>query len=171
VIKAHTWGHESRTFSSSVVEMYKAAGLRAFTKGMSASILRDAVHGSTYELCRHLLRKKAEEFQHEVKVHPHSIRFACDTAAAFIGTVASSPFNHARTLKFATPPHKKPPTITEALAMVWKESNEHSNKPLGRLRFFQSRFCIGIGTVRAAAGMALGQQIFDYVRNRVAKKN
>jgi hypothetical protein len=72
VIKAYTWGHETRTFASSVVEMYKAAGLRAFGKGMSASMLRDAVHGSTYELCRHFFRKTAEEIQPGAFEHPHA---------------------------------------------------------------------------------------------------
>jgi hypothetical protein len=66
-------------------------------------------------------------------------------------------------MKFSTPPKETPPTTITVFKEVWAESETHKHKPLGRLRFFQDRFRIGIGTLRSSLGMAVGQQIFDFV--------
>jgi hypothetical protein len=170
LVKAQTWGNETNSFVLCVKNMYKISGYKAFMRGMTTSITRDAIHGSTYELCRHLLRDQVAA-RHTDRDTPRSLLFASDTVAAFAGTIASAPINYARSLKFATAPHLNAPSMADTLKAAWKDSKSHSDKPFGRLRFFQSRFCIGVTTMRAAVGMGLGQQVFDYMRTTMSKRD
>lgn len=165
LIKAHTWGNNKGTFRSSIIEMYQAGGVAAFSRGLFTNVMTDSIRGSSYELFRHLLRKKAEEFQENGQ--SNYINFSCDAMAAFIGTVVASPLNYARIQKYAAAPHLKPPSVSESLKSVWSESKASSYNMSQRVGFFQSRFCIGVGTLRAAAGMAVGQLIFDEMRVRL----
>ncbi len=164
-IKANAWSKGSHTFSSSAAEMYREGGPGIFVKGLMTSVLRDAIHGMTYEVTRNLFRDAAKK--HAVDKSGDLLpgaNFVSDSAAACLGTIAAAPLNHARTLKFSTPPHVTPPTIPQAMKLLWKESEPWSRRLLGRTRFLQKRLCIGVGTARASVGMALGQSLYDAAR-------
>lgn len=167
LIKAHTWGNNKGTFQSSIVEMYQSGGMGAFSRGLLANVLTDSIRGSSYELFRHVLRNKVTEYRKERDEQSRYIDFFCDATAAFAGTVLAAPMNYARIQKYSVPPSVKAPTITGSLKSVWAESKEYNNSISKKLGFFQSRFCIKVSTLRAAAGMAVGQMIVNEMRVRL----
>lgn len=163
-IKIFTWLNPPNNFSMSVQNIYRVGGATLCFRGVSASILRDMVHGSTYEVMRMMTRNQVSQYYPDGTL-PAGTKFVCDMAAAYVGTALSSPFNHARTLKFKAPLDQKAPTIPQVLKEVWQESTAHKHKWLGRTRFFQDRFNISIGTARAGFGMALIQGAFDLIHD------
>jgi hypothetical protein len=172
-VKYHTWGQDNRSFSSSVREMWSLGGVKPFIKGTGATVGRDMIFGSTYEVLRNLIHTQLSISKNKIiskESHKKShLEFLYNSAAAGVATIASGPLNYARNIQYATPPNKKPPTIAEALKNVWHESKDHSQKPLGRVRFFQQQFCVGWGTARVAVGMAIGQKVFDVTRSELTE--
>ena len=155
-VKTYTWGHHTRNFRSSIKEMYKTQGISAFIRGMESSIARDSIHGSTYEIVRNVLRSLSTKDRDR----NYFTGFLSDSTAACLGTILSAPFNHVRTVKFSTPLAMKTPLMKKILIDVLKESESYTNIP-HKIHFLRRRFLIGIGTIRASLGMALGQMIFD----------
>ena len=165
LVRAHTWGNEAHSFVSSVKSMYQAAGHQAFTTGLSVSMLRDAVYGGSYEVFRHLFRKKIHALQTGTAIESLDLKFPCDALAASIATVIASPLTYVRYQKYATPPTQQPPSMAGVMASVWQESSKQNKSHLERLSFFQTRLGIGNSVMRAGIGMAFGQKVFDEVRN------
>lgn len=160
-IKYHTWGQDNRSFRSSLREMWSSGGAHPFIKGTNATMLRDMVFGSTYEVLRNLLYPGTREDKNSF------LESAANMASAGVATVTSGPFNYARTIQYATPPARKPPSIWRSLAEAWRQSRQHSGIAFGRLRFFQQQFRVGWGTARVAVGMAVGQKVFDWSRSQL----
>lgn len=165
-IKYHTWGQDNRAFFSSIREMRSLGGYKPFIKGTSATIGRDAIFGSTYEVSRHLLRTKFPILNEDTKSHPD---FLYNSIAAGLATITSGPLNYVRSVQYATPPNEKPPTTLEALKNVWHQSKKHEQLSFGRIRFFQQQFRVGWGTGRVALGMAVGQKVFDITRSELVE--
>lgn len=163
-VKYHSWGKENILFSSSVKQMWAQGGIKSFIKGTRATVGRDMVFGSTYEVLRHLMQDKLskssllEEYQSD---------FLYNTPAAAIAAIASGPLNYARNIQYATPPNAKIPKIGTALNSLLIESQQHNQTFLKRMYFFQQRLNVGWGTGRASVGMATGQVIFDYTREKI----
>lgn len=175
MIKAHTWPDSSRTFITSFKDIISTQGWRTLARGQKASLSRDTVHGSTYEILRYELNKQSQTHL-SVEVYSqyqNSIHFINNCCAACIGTSLGSPFNYARTIQFATSPQETLPTVSAILKNFLTEARSYSTIG-GQLLFFQKKLRIGIGTGRAALGMAVGQLIFDEAReilNESNKKN
>jgi hypothetical protein len=165
--KYHTWGDEGRTFFSSVYDMWTNGGYKPFIKGTAATVSRDAVFGSTYEVLRHLMYAQAKKFNDDAP----QTKFLCDSLAAGTATIASGPFNYVRSMQYATPPNQQSPSLSKVLKDVWLESNNYSYQFLGRVNFFQERFRVGWGTVRVAIGMGFGQWLFGVTRKKLAELN
>lgn len=161
-VKYHTWGQEDRSFFSSVREMWQQGGIRPFVKGTSATVLRDITYGCVYEVLRSRV-KSAFPLTNNA-YNQETFSFFCNCIAALIAIIAASPFNYARNMKYATPHYEKTPTTAAILKNVWRESQGISTSLIRRARFFQQRFAIGLGTTRAAVGMAVGQVIYDKTR-------
>lgn len=157
-IKYHTWGHNERTFFLSAREMWSGGQLKPFLKGTQATIGRDVIFGSTYEVTRHLMRKNVSKPN---KFNEDYLDFICNASSAGFATIASAPLNYARTIQYAAPPNEITPTILRTLKDVWKESKQNNRSLFSRTSFFQQKFRMGWGTARVAVGMALGQQVFD----------
>lgn len=168
-IKYHTWGQENASFRSSIHEMWGLGGIKPFLKGTTATMTRDMVFGSTYEMLRSLMsstvKKSEDKTAHE---HPPSLEFIHNATAAGVATIVSSPFNYVRNMQYATPPNLKPPTTKEALTNVWNESKNSQRSFLGRMSFFQQQFRIGWGTARVAVGMAVGQKLFNWTQEQLS---
>lgn len=110
--------------------------------------------------------------------------------AALVATVASSPWNYARNMKYGTPAHQQPPstlrvsrhhhvlpcTVNASPTRVATHPNPHlrpqslqhlmhsacKRPTLGQqLKYLQERLRIGWGSARVAVGMALGQYAFE----------
>jgi hypothetical protein len=94
-------------------------------------------------------------------------KFYCNFLDTIVSAIASSPFNYARTIQYATPPHEKPLFITQILHSVWNQSKAMPTI-MERMGFFQNQFRIGWGTARVGAGMAVGQAVFDGIKSRLS---
>lgn len=168
-VKYHTWGHEQRSFISSVKEMWVQGGASSFFKGTHATVIRDTVFGSTYEVLRTLMRAQYRaKHTDDAGSKFQGMEIIFNGTAAGLATMLSSPFNFARNMQYATPPDTKPPTIYQSLQNVWMESRLAADKPWDRLLFFQRRFRIGWGAARTAVGMAVGQKLFDMTRSTLS---
>lgn len=164
-VKYHTWGKESLSFTSSVLEMWTQGGFKAFIKGTVATINRDIVFGSTYEVLRHSLSTGLSIKDPKEQA---VLNFIYNGVAGGVATILSSPFNYVRIIQYATSPNHKAPATMDTLSQLWKQSKNHSEKSFGKCRFFQEQFKMGWGTARVAVGMAVGQKIFDMTQERLA---
>ncbi|KTD71230.1 hypothetical protein [Legionella tucsonensis] len=164
-IKYHTWGQESASFRLSVRDMWTLGGIKPFLKGTTATMTRDMVFGSTYEMLRSLMKTTSKKSGNTALGSNQSyVEFLYNASAAAVATIASSPFNYVRNMQYATPPNLKPPSACEVFTKVWNESKTPQQSFLSRLSFFQQQFRIGWGTARVAVGMAVGQKLFDYTQ-------
>jgi len=163
-IKYHTWGDAKRTFFSSAHEMWSQGGIKPFIKGTKATVLRDTTFGCTYEVLRYLMQSKLKQYDYDEN---NQYKFYCNFMATIVAAIASSPFNYARTIQYATPPHEKPLFITQILHSVWNQSKAMPTI-MERMGFFQNQFRIGWGTARVGAGMAVGQAVFDGIKSRLS---
>jgi hypothetical protein len=160
-VKYHTWGNENRAFLSSCYQMYKGGGVKPFLNGMFPTILRDITFGCIYEVGRHQIRSRmGDHLQYQL---------LGDMTAAGLSTVLAGPFNYARNIQFQTPPDQKQLSVPSILNNLWRESQELHPTIRSKLSFFQRRFRVGWGTARVAVGMAVGQQVFDRLRNGMTK--
>jgi hypothetical protein len=164
-VKYHTWGQENASFRSSVREMASLGGIKPFFKGTTATVTRDMIFGSTYEMLRGLMNNTNDTIPKN-KNQAH-LEFIHNASAAGIATMVSGPFNYVRNMQYATPPNLKPPSMYDALSTVWNEAKVQQPSFLGRLSFFQQRFRIGWGTARVAVGMAVGQKLFDWTQEQL----
>jgi len=164
-IKYHTWGHESRTFFSSVNEMWYQGAYKPFFKGTMATVTRDMTFGATYEVLRHVKPSFFEKMKQQYPTSKTYIDFLFNGVSAGIATIASGPFNYARNMQYATPPEVKSPTIAKSLWDLWIESKKFH--AFDRLGFFQQRLRIGWGTTRVIFGMAGGQEIFNRCKKKI----
>lgn len=167
-IKYHCWNHENLNFYTAAKEMWSTGGLPPFIKGTRATVTRDIVFGTTYEVLRHLLQSVGQKKSDE-QTPPQILQFVSNGVAAATANVTSSPFNFARSMQYATPPSQAPLSIVKILKNIWQESGKERGN-LCRLSFFQHRFQVGWGTARVAVGMALGQKVFDMAREAVTSQ-
>ena len=151
-VRSQTWNNSGSTFLSSAKTMWAHGGIQPFTKGISATVGRDAIFSTAYEVLRHCGRKdnKSED----------SWQFAQNAGAAGVATLFSGPSNYVRNRQYATAPNLPTPKAVDVLSDIWQESKSQESQPL-RLGFFMQRFQIGWGTARVAVGMATGQKIFE----------
>lgn len=156
-IKSYLWKTKDSTFFSSAKTMWSTGGIKPFLKGTTATISRDTIFGSFYEIIRtaslsHLQKNKNCD---------EKPKFTVNLFSAGIATVASAPLNFIRTLQYDTPPNQKPPSSSQALHSLWVEINNKKTL-LDKAKHTQQRLRIGWGTARVAAGMGAGQLVFDY---------
>lgn len=167
VIKYHTWGQDNRRFISSIREHWNHDGMNAFTKGLMPTLARDMVFGVCYEEFRHLSYQYARHFfpvSHDNEAYRFVVplKFGSDVLAAGLATIFSSPFNYVRNIHYATPVKEQPQSIGHVLKQLYQDASSYPSR-VGRLGFFRERLRIGWGTARVAAGMGVGQLVFDHV--------
>lgn len=167
-VKYHTWGKEKASFRSSVYDMWTHGGYKPFIKGTTATMTRDMVFGSTYEMLRHLMKNQVKkEGNQNPEPYMPSWEFFYNACAAGVATIASSPFNYVRNMQYATSPRQKAPFMLASLKQLMNEANKRPLSFLSQLSFFQQRLRIGWGTTRVAVGMAAGQKLFDVTQEQL----
>lgn len=157
-VKYHVWGDTNRSFYSSARQMWSSGGIEPFFNGALATMGRDMIFGSVYEVLRTLIR--AELLKHDCGLKKSRLDFISDSAAACVATIASGPLNYVRNQQYKTPPHIKSPTAGTVLKNVWNESKK-CPAFLARMGFFQQKFQVGWGTARVTVGWAVSQKVFD----------
>lgn len=132
--------------------MWKRAGFSPFFHGCLPTVVRDVVFGGAYTVMRYNLKDATWTGDDQ--------QWACNMASAAVATIASGPFNLARNVQFATSASAERPSIRNVVSNLWHKALQKKSI-LKRLGYLQNRLRIGWGTARVAAGMALGQQVYD----------
>lgn len=154
-IKYRMWGKEEkeRGMMQEAKHMWRRGGVTPFFHGFIPTILRDVVFGGTYTFIRFQL--KDSDYSGGERA-----QWASNMGAAAFATVISGPFNLARNIQFATGTMEVRPTITSVVLNLFARAAQKEGV-IDRLKHLQNRLRIGWGTLRVAAGMALGQQVYD----------
>jgi hypothetical protein len=154
-IKYRMWGKEEkeRGMIQEAKHMWQRGGVSPFFHGVVPTIIRDVVFGGTYTLIRFQL--KDSEYTGGEKA-----QWASNMGAAALATVISGPFNLARNIQFATGSTEARPSISSVVMNLFAKASEKETT-VDRLKYLQNRLRVGWGTIRVAAGMALGQQVYD----------
>lgn len=169
-IKSYTWSNPHFTFALSMQAILKMNGKIGLARALPDSLRRDALHGITYEIIRHLLRTKYEDIQQQYKLDLNKkfVGFSCDLTAAFIGTAISAPFNYTRSIKFSTSLNLAPLSTFTILNQVWQKAKTQNS--MSKFTFLKKQFGVGPGTKQAAAAVALSQGTFNEINAVVRKK-
>jgi len=142
------------------------AGFRPFTKGIVATVIRDAVFGGSFAIIKCYTKPVVSPSEQNTLYHRildnGSILFAGATA-----TIASAPWNYARNIKYATPPGQQAPSIWCCLRDLFREARTADSA----LRFLQQRLRIGWGTARVACGMLVGFQLYESTKSFLEKSS
>lgn len=154
-IKYRMWGKEEkeRGMIQEAKYMWQRGGASPFFHGLVPTFWRDVVFGSTYTFLRFQL--KDSEY-----TGGEQAQWASNMGAAALATVISGPFNLARNVQFATGSTEARPSISDVIINLFAKAAEKESM-LEQLKYLQNRLRVGWGTFRVAAGMALGQQVYD----------
>ena len=155
-IKYRMWGKEEkeRGMIQEAKYMWQRGGASPFFHGFVPTIWRDVMFGSTYTVLRFQL--KDSEY-----TGGEQAQWASNMGAAALATVISGPFNLARNVQFATGSTEARPSISEVIIKDLFSKASEKESMLEQLKYLQNRLRVGWGTFRVAAGMALGQQVYD----------
>jgi len=153
-LKYRMWGKEEkeRGMIQEAKHMWRRGGMSPFFHGFIPTILRDVVFGGTYTFIRFKLKDSD-------CTGGERAQWASNMGAAAFATVISGPFNLARNIQFATGSTEARPTIASVVLNLFSRASEMG--VVDRLKYLQRRLRIGWGTLRVAAGMALGQKVYD----------
>ena len=116
-------------------------------------------------------RAFARSFSRWSDSHVGTIDFVSSLIAGALGTIASSPFNFVRNIKYGWPAKETPPSATIILGQLWTEAGKKAREEGSRqsLSYLQERLRIGWGTARVAVGMAIGYEIYEVVKATLDK--
>ena len=170
-IKYASWDG-NRGFLRTAAGMWAAGGLAPFFKGIAPTVLRDTIFGGVFAVTKEMIQRPAEKSLRRRLSLPtasptalppayrRALDFVSSLVAGAVGTVASSPLNYVRNIKYGHPPDSQPPSSYQILKQLWTETKSKA-RPLS---FVQERLRIGWGTARVAVGMAVGYEIYEIVK-------
>ena len=109
----------------------------------------------------------ARSFSRWSERHVGTIDFVSSLIAGALGTIASSPFNFVRNIKYGWPAKETPPTASVILSQLLQEAAKKGREEGAHssLSYLQERLRIGWGTARVAVGMAIGYEIYELVKH------
>jgi hypothetical protein len=157
LVKFHMWSSGGEATFGTAFRNLRGEGARIFGRGVGVSMMRDVTFGVTYEV----LRRDCVASQSSAH------RLLLDCAAGMVASVASSPFNFARTLIFGAPASGCPLSTSTLLQFLVKETIAIPTSR-AKWRHLNARLNIGWGTIRVGCGMACGQYVFRAVQSRVS---
>jgi len=163
--KYQTW-RTNETLLPTLKRMMREGGVRAFTKGVSSTALRDMAFGGvfypikTYGMAwaKQPHADGTERSGTEIKKRST----AANAAAVSAGVFASAPLNYTRTRAYNTAPSEVEPGIVNRLGSLVKEakSSHHAAQVV------RQRLVFGAGASRAVLGMFLQTLIYDALTAR-----
>lgn len=134
-----------------VRQMYKTGGFYAFRRGTVITIVRDMKFGLIYGYLSF--------------THNKEKKFLIDAPFATVATVASSPYNYIRVMKYKTEcnVHTSGFEILRDLIKIVKNECPHSlTKQI--IYTFHHKFNVGWGSARVGLGMAFSRQLYEYFK-------
>ena len=170
-VKYAAWGSDtSKGLKSFAVSLWNQGGIRPFINGIVPTICRDMVFGGAYATLRFVFACKLGTMLHSGD-YPHVERSmvapASQFAAAAIATTLSSPINYWRNMQFATKVGCQPVSLVKCMREL-KSSIVDAPTTIDSVRQIGLKLRVGWGTVRVATGMAVGQQLYDYLSRRIS---
>jgi len=152
LVKHQNWGaKEGASFLQTSTHLYQHSGLKVFSRGITATIFRDAIFG----LCFSFRKTMRSPGQDERTTFMGSMAFAA------LGTVLSSPFNYIRNVTYASilatdaPTTRSLRSLVEATLREFVADARKQDTGLKAAHFIQERLKLGWGTARVAVGMAM----------------
>lgn len=126
-VKYHNWGKENIHFFLGVKSLFKYGGAQRFFTGTTATVSRDLVFGSTYEVLRFALAANST-----------AAFWLWNGLAAVLATIMSSPFNYIRSTQYAIPPGDK---VSHSISILKNLAQEITKEKsvLAQLSFLQNR--------------------------------
>ena len=102
-----------------------------------------------------------------------TVDFVSSLLAGALGTVASSPFNFVRNIKYGWPASETPPSASHILSDLLAECRQRAREGGWKqaAAHLQDRLRIGWGTARVAFGMAVGYEIYELTKAALDKSN
>ena len=102
-----------------------------------------------------------------------TVDFVSSLLAGAFGTIASSPFNFVRNIKYGWPASETPPSAYRILSDLAVECGEKAREGKWKqsASHLQDRLRIGWGTARVAVGMAVGYEIYELVKHALDNTN
>lgn len=147
--KQQYWNSDKKTgIFKFAAEMYKIGGFYGFIRGTIITIERDMLFGLIFGYLSFTYNKKKY--------------FLLDTSFATIATVASSPFNYVRIMKYKTESNVYISSFAILEDLVKIVKTECPNNFLKQIIYiFQKKFNVGWGSARVGIGMALSRQLYE----------
>ena len=160
VIRMQCWSHHT-TFNQEVRALWRGRGMANFSKGLTATVVRDLVFGGMYASSRH-----NDLFGYlDHSSHNYSQQFIWNGISALLATTVSSPFNYIRNIQLSTPHEMKPKNIFRVSSEIIRGFRQTRGMK-AKFDYLQIRFKFGWATLRVGLGMALSSQAYEYcVRN------
>jgi hypothetical protein len=150
VIKMYQWSHKtSDGMLTSVKLMTAAYGWRVFFRALPQTCARDCLFSTTYFML-------SDKFNHEKK-------FERSIVIASGATALSAPLNYLRSRLFFDFQESRVPLIkiAEEIGSGMKLKKTFSRK---LAYIMQTRFNIGLGTLRVGLGMAVADKIYHHLK-------
>ncbi len=175
-VKYAAWGSDtSKGLKRFAVSLWNKGGARPFVNGVVPTIYRDMVFGGAYAYLRFALARwigaglqsTNTSNNHTGRRTEYLVGPASQFAGAAIATTASSPFNYWRNLQFATNPGDTPVGMRQCMSEL-SSSIREARGAREKLAQISLKLRVGWGTVRVATGMAVGQQLYDYISRKLA---
>lgn len=164
-VKYYTWLKPGRSFLTSVGQMWSSGCFRPFFNGSTATIGRELLFGVSYEVTRHFLQARLAQ---SGKADNKALYFFSNFLSAGLGVAIAAPFNYARNIQYATPPHEKTATTLKILSNLYNETKKANMSSLHRLSFFSEKFKLGPATLLVATKIGFNQALFDTVKAKIS---
>lgn len=158
LIKYQSWGtHHKGRLKSTVLHLWSSGGFAPFTRGITVTLVRDIIWGSTFSSLRHAIPPLTGCGDEHT---PGVASFLVNVFAGGVATFISSPINFVRNMQYGHSPSKPHPSAIKVLSIAWRESKT-AESPV--YHFVVKRLTVGWGTLRVALGIAFSSQVYDYL--------
>lgn len=184
--KQQYWGSDQKKgMVKFAIDMYKIGGLYAFVRGTTVTVKRDMTFGlifGYFSLSKNKTECKSYSYKNLLFVYDNSFlikykntqvfslnynqtSFLFDSLIATLATIASSPFNYIRIMKYSTACDVHLSSFA-ILKNLYKIINVECPQiiPKQIIYMFYNKFNVGWGSVRVGIGMAFSKQLYEYFK-------
>lgn len=155
-VKYQAWA-TNNNFAHTARTMWAYGGIKPFARGIAPTLVRDVIFGGVYATLRHYSAIYVATCDEKDRRTMHTLG---SVGAGLVATLASGPINYVRNRTYSTPPFEKPPKMLECLRNLAQEA-AHSPTPWSLI---QHRLGIGFGTLRVGVGIAVGNYLYDVIK-------
>lgn len=163
-----SFSHNHKPILDIAKNMYKQGGAKIFYSGLVACLIRDAIFGVIYEVLR---KSTADQLRQYKYFNDRSCKSTGDFIGASLAVAACSPFNYIRNMKCKFLFDNSDKSSYEYLKSLYKYtmhgfSKDDSTTIFARLSRLQQRLVLNAAIIRVAIGFAIGQAVFDYIKEK-----